>query len=45
MTNKKCPKHLWIYYGGVCKCKNCGKYLQPDGKITDTPTGRKRKVK
>jgi len=33
MTKKKCSRHLWRYAGGQAKCKNCGKYLQPDGKI------------
>lgn len=37
-------KHAWTYGGGVAKCK-CGKYLQPDGKVTATPTGRTRKKK
>jgi hypothetical protein len=36
-------KHSFKYYGGVAKCTKCKKYLQPSGKITDTPTGRKRK--
>jgi len=35
-------KHLWTYFGGDAKCK-CGRYLQPDGKITATPGGRPRK--
>jgi len=42
---KKCPKHQWVYYGGECKCKVCKKYLQPNGKVTLTPTGRTRKKK
>lgn len=33
--------HRWVYYGGQAKC-NCGKYLQPDGRITATPTTRTR---
>jgi len=28
--------HSWAYMGGVCQC-SCGKYLQPDGKITSKP--------
>lgn len=37
--------HMFSYRGGEAKC-SCGKYLQPDGRITDTVTGRKkRKVK
>jgi hypothetical protein len=37
-------RHSFRYYGGVAKCQ-CGKYLQPDGRVTDTPTGRTRKKK
>ncbi len=42
MTEKH--KHSFRYAGGAAKCK-CGKFLQPDGRITDTPTGRKKQVK
>ncbi len=38
----KC-KHNWSYAAGRCRCTKCGMYLQPNGKITDTPTGRKKK--
>ena len=37
----KC-KHTFNYAGGRAKCSKCGKYLQPDGKVTDTPTGKKK---
>lgn len=36
---KKTHKHMFSYAGGEAKCK-CGKFLQPDGRITDTATGR-----
>lgn len=36
-------KHKFIYYGGQAKCTKCGQYLQPDGRVTQTPTGRTRK--
>lgn len=46
MKKPKCKgKHAWTYYGGVCKCKTCGWYLHPDGKVTSTPSGRTRKVR
>lgn len=38
-------KHTWNYVGGRAKCTKCGMYLQPDGKITKTPTGRTLKKK
>lgn len=31
-------KHKFTYLGGEAKC-DCGKYLQPDGRITDTASG------
>lgn len=34
-------KHRWAYLGGQAKCR-CGKYVQPDGRITSTPSGRRR---
>jgi len=33
-------KHSFNYYGGVAKCSKCKKYLQPNGKVTTTPTGK-----
>lgn len=38
-------KHEWKYAAGRAWCDKCGKYLQPDGRVTDTPTGRTRKKK
>jgi len=35
-------KHKWKYAGGTAKCTNCGKYMQPNGKVTKTPTGRRK---
>jgi hypothetical protein len=37
-------KHLFCYMGGEAKCI-CGKYLQPDGRITNTATGKVKKKK
>jgi len=37
-------KHSFHYRGGEAKC-DCGKYLQPDGSITNTATGRKYRKK
>jgi hypothetical protein len=36
-------KHSFKYAGGRAKCVKCGKYLQPSGEVTSTPTGRTRK--
>ncbi|GAB7387367.1 hypothetical protein BSNK01_12030 [Bacillaceae bacterium] len=36
-------KHQWKYAAGRAKCEKCGKYLQPDGKVTKTPTGREKR--
>lgn len=36
-------KHKWVYKGGEAKC-SCGKYVQPDGTITNTPHGLKESV-
>ena len=44
MPHKPKHKHLWSYAAGQAGCK-CGKYIQPDGTITSTPTGRTRKKK
>ena len=38
-TKSKKHKHSFRYFGGAAKC-SCGKYLQPDGRITNTMTGR-----
>jgi hypothetical protein len=38
-------KHTWSYAGGIARCVGCRKYLQPDGRVTDTPTGRKGKAR
>lgn len=40
----KC-NHSFRYAGGVAKCIKCKKYLQPDGRVTDTPTGRRARAK
>lgn len=37
-------KHRWVYAAGVCKCSECGRYLQPNGNVTSTPTGRGGKI-
>ena len=37
-------KHMFSYRGGEAKC-TCGKFLQPDGSITKTATGRRTKTK
>lgn len=39
---KKPHVHKWRYVGGYSRCDGCGKYVQPDGRITSTPSGRKR---
>lgn len=41
--SRKKHRHAWVYLGGCARCKGCGMYLQPDGRITKTPYGRKRK--
>jgi hypothetical protein len=35
-------RHRWTYFGGCARCA-CGLYLQPDGRVTKTPTGRRKK--
>jgi hypothetical protein len=37
--------HKWRYSGGDAKCTvpGCKKYLQPDGRVTNTATGKTRK--
>jgi hypothetical protein len=48
---KKSPnkKHSWRYMGGEAKCIYCHLFIQPDGKVTRTATGRtykkRKKVK
>lgn len=38
-------KHKWQYAAGRAKCVKCGMYLQSDGKVTKTPTGRMGKTR
>jgi len=45
MVACKHNKHKWEYAAGRARCTKCKMYLQPDGKVTKTPTGRARKKK
>lgn len=35
-------KHMFRYCGGEAPCIHCGWFLQPDGRVTRTVTGRDR---
>jgi len=36
-------KHHWKYFAGEARCVTCGLYLQPDGRVTRTRSGKSKR--